>query len=231
VERKYEHPVRKYARQQSNHYLSENNKEKPAGIDNKPDITALLRQVEKIEGWLSLKEAELLIETAINACNGSLSAHSIVEVGSFHGKATVILGTVAKKMSPAIKVFAIDPHDGKLGAIDQGIVFVRPSLERLKENILNAGLSGQVEIIKDHSYNVKWESPVSFLLIDGLHDYPSVAKDFWHFAGWINPGGYVAFHDYADYYPDVKAFVHEILDSGTFTKIRIADSLIILQKN
>ena len=230
VERKYDHPVRKYARQQSNHYISENNKKKPAGIDNKPDITALLKHIEKIEGWLSLKEAELLIETTINAGNDSVSAHSIVEVGSYHGKATVLLGTVAKKMFPAIKVFAIDPHDGKLGAIDQGLILVKPSFEKLKDNMRNAGLSEQVEIIKDYSYNVKWDTPVSFLLIDGLHDYPSVARDFRHFSGWINPGGYVAFHDYADYYPGVKAFVEELLESAKYRKVQLAESLIILQK-
>jgi len=85
--------------------------------------------------------------------------------------------------------------------------------------------------IKDHSWNVQWQSPISILFIDGLHDYPSVARDFWHFEKWISIGGYVAFHDYADYFPGVKALVYELLKSDAYHKIQLTDSLIILQKN
>jgi hypothetical protein len=38
----------------------------------------------------------------------------------------------------------------------------------------------------------------------------------------------VAFHDYAHYYPDVVAFVDELLSAGAYTVVDRADSLIVL---
>jgi predicted O-methyltransferase YrrM len=155
---------------------------------------------------------------------------NIVEIGSYHGKSTVLLGTTVKEFAPQAKVYAIDPHDGILGAIDQGINRLPPSFEMLKKNIEAAGVQAFVEIIRDQSYNVKWQKQVSLLLIDGLHDYPSVAKDFWHFSDRVAPDGYICFHDYAEYYPGVKVFVDELLTNGRYREIARAGSLIIILK-
>ena len=88
-----------------------------------------------------------------------------------------------------------------------------------------------LELIKNYSYNVVWQKPICLLFIDGLHDYPNVARDFWHFSKWVCTGGYVAFHDYSDYYPGVRTFVDELLFSGTYRKINLADSLMVVQKS
>jgi len=98
------------------------------------------------------------------------------------------------------------------------------------KNIEEAGLTEVVELIKDYSYNVQWEKPISLLFIDGLHDYPNVARDFWHFDKWVSLKGYIAFHDYSDYYPGVRTFVDELLITGNYRKINTADSLVVLQK-
>ena len=37
-------------------------------------------------------------------------------------------------------------------------------------------------------------------------------------------------HDYADYYPGVKAFVHEMLRTGTYTQVRCVRSMMVVQK-
>jgi hypothetical protein len=87
-----------------------------------------------------------------------------------------------------------------------------------------------VELIKDYSFNVEWKRPISLLFIDGLHDYKNVSKDFHHFSDWIRKGAFIAFHDYAQYYPGVMAFVDELLATGGYKKIQLAVSLIVLQK-
>ena len=104
------------------------------------------------------------------------------------------------------------------------------SFEKFRKNITAAALNDVVEIIKDKSTHVKWDKPVSLLFIDGLHDYPHVAADFYHFSDWIEPAGYVAFHDYAGYYPGVKAFVDELSEGGAYLKMQLVESLVILQK-
>lgn len=232
IERKYEDPLRKYTRQQFNHYTSQ--KKRETHQKNTPttmfSTLALLNQIKEIEGWLDDKEADLLIATTLKACLELPSLHVLVEIGSYHGKSTVLLGSVVKAYFPAAKVYAIDPHDGTVGAVDQGLQSLPPSLQKFKTNIENAGLGEVIELIQDYSFHVNWDKPISLLFIDGLHDYPNVARDFWHFSGWIRPGGYIAFHDYADYYPGVMAFVDELLVTNSYQKIQQANSLIIVQK-
>jgi len=164
-------------------------------------------------------------------CAASNGDVSIVETGSYHGKTTVLFGTVLKYFSGTSKVYSIDIHDGKQGATDLGLKTYAPSYEFLKRNIERSHLTNVVVAIKDHSWNVQWHSPISLLFIDGLHDYPNVARDFWHFEEWLVPGGYAVFHDYADYYPGVRAFVNDLMNSGNYSRIKLVDSLIVLKKN
>ena len=63
-----------------------------------------------------------------------------------------------------------------------------------------------------------------------MHDYMNVSRDFKHFAKWVSPGGYIAFHDYADYFPGVMSFVNETLSTGDYIEIDKAKSLIVVQK-
>ncbi|MEP6610955.1 MAG: CmcI family methyltransferase [Mucilaginibacter sp.] len=233
VERKYNNHIRTLIRDQGNNYSAKNGLIYSAHDDaRKPQPPeAFISKIRKIEGWLSDAEANMLMGIALKACKETENTNHIVEIGSYHGKATVLLASVVKTFNLNAKVNAIDTHDGKLGAEDAGLNTFPPSLSMFKNNIENARLSDTVNVIVDKSYNVKWEQPVTFLLIDGLHDYKNVSMDFNHFAQWVIPGGYVAFHDYADYFPGVKKFVSELLEAGTYSKISMVDSLVILQKN
>lgn len=231
IERKYDNGLRNFTREKSSNYKNPNGERKAPPSGEFFMISNLLSTIKGIEGWLADKEAELLISVMLKACNSLTGRpHRIVEVGSFQGKSTVVLGSVAKAYFPEASVFAIDPHEGMVGASDQGIQQVPPTLEKFKENIENAGLTEVVVLIKDYSYNIQWKDPIAFLFIDGLHDYPNVARDFWKFSSFVVPGGYIAFHDYAAYYPGVQAFVDEILAEGNYSKIHLAESLMVVQK-
>lgn len=231
VPRQYNDPVRTHARKRFGHYTdnitSLANNHSPAAMLL---TTTLMNRVRQIEGWLDDQEAELLMSGAIKACIELPAPQSVVEIGSYQGKSTVLLGSVVKTYFPQGKVYAIDPHEGVVGAADQGLQATPPTLVRFKQNIESAGLSDVVETIKEFSFNVKWDKPISLLFIDGLHDYPNVARDFWHFADWVKQGGYIAFHDYADYYPGVQAFVNELLSTPAYHKVQQANSLIVVQK-
>ena len=127
-------------------------------------------------------------------------------------------------------MYAIDPHEGVIGAADQGLQTLPQSMDMFDKNIKDACLSGVIELIKECSYNVVWERPVSLLFIDGIHDYPNVSRDFWHFSEWIVKGGFVAFHDYAHYYPGVITFVNEMIQAKEYKLYKKADTLVVLQK-
>jgi predicted O-methyltransferase YrrM len=190
----------------------------------------ILNQMRAIEGWLDDDEADLLIATATRALTVHKQPHSIVEVGSYCGRSTVVFGNVVKALSRDAKVYAIDPHDGKVGALDQGITSGAPTFARFTRNIAAAGVAEHVEAIQQYSYEVNWDRPIQILFIDGLHDYTNVARDFFHFEQWVVSGGYIAFHDYADYYPGVKSFVNEILASGRYRQVSQVRSMMVVEK-
>jgi hypothetical protein len=155
---------------------------------------------------------------------------ALVEVGSYCGKATTVLGSVVRAVRATARVWAIDPHDGFVGALDHGLERVKPTLQTLQHNIERAQLSPFVEIVQGRAQDVPWSEPLCLLLIDGLHDYPSVLRDFTHFESFLVDGGLVAFHDYDDYFPGVPAFVDELSASGRYQTIARARSLIALRK-
>jgi len=230
VKREYNDPLRDHIREQHNHYIKKMENIKDTTSDEMLTTLSLLDKIKNIQGWLSDKEADLLIATTIKACMNLLQPHSIVEIGCYHGKSSVLLGSVLQRLFPDSRLYSIDPHEGELGAEDQGLYISAPSFEMFKKNIEEAGIGDLVEIIKDYSYNVNWQQPIDLLFIDGLHDYFNVSRDFWHFSEWINKDGYVAFHDYAEYYRGVQIFVDELLQTGTYRKVDKADSLIVLQR-
>lgn len=190
----------------------------------------ILRLMNTIEGWLQEDEADLLIAISHKALIELPQPFAIVEVGSYCGRSTVVLASVVQAICPDVKVYAIDPHEGKVGAQDQDLFDTHPTKEKFQQNIANAGLTSIVELIPQCSFEVAWEKPISLILIDGLHDYANVSRDFLHFEPWLVPGAYIAFHDYADYYPGVKAFVGEILVSGRYQQVHCAASLMVVQK-
>jgi glycosyltransferase involved in cell wall biosynthesis len=231
VPRKYMDPVRKLIRDQSNEYRLFNTVSNNSIQLTASDRKILIRSLDKIQGWLSDAEADLLITFLLKAITDTPPGAAVVETGSYHGKATVLLGTLIKQFSPRRKLIAADTHDGKLGDTEKGLTVYPPSRNMFEKNIEAAGLMNIVEPVYKPTAEIQWNTPVSFLLIDWLHDYHHVMTDFNAFAACVQPGGYIAFHDYAPYYSGVMKFADELLEKGVYKKTAQAASLLIIQKN
>jgi hypothetical protein len=232
VPRRYDHPLRRLVRG-AHHEYHDRDPEAAPMFD--PDASLLLtlpilERMRRVEGWLSDSEADLLIAGLARALTDLPGPHAVVEVGSFQGRSTTVIGSVVQSLRADGSVFAIDPHDGEVGALDQGIVRTRPTLAAFTRNIASAGLSDVVTTIQKRSHEVEWERPISFLLIDRLHDYANVSRDFLHFEPWLREGAYVAFHDYADFYPGVQAFVDELLTSGRYAVVHTAETMLLARR-
>jgi hypothetical protein len=236
VPRRYDHPLRLHTRTKFHHYELAPEPSAPTSAQTTGNgrglllTTSILRTMNGVKGWLEDEEADLLIAASRSVLEALPLPHAIVEIGSYQGRSTVVLGSVAKVICPEAVVYAIDPHEGAVGALDDGIQSHPPTLEAFKNNIANAGLTNQVKNIQRRSVDVAWDRPISFLFIDGLHDYPNVAGDYWHFHEWLRPGGVVAFHDYAEYYPGVIAFVNELLGLGEYQLLGQSKSLVALKR-
>jgi hypothetical protein len=239
VPRQYGDTLRRHIRTKFNHYRPPSHTASAqiaaapqAAVTGGPLLLTypILARMKRVEGWLEEEEADLLIAVTARALAHSPEPRTIVEVGSYMGRATVTMGLTARALGKEAKIYSIDRHDGRVGALDQGIETRPPTLERFRQNLSAAGLAGMVEVIQRASYEVDWSGDVHLLLVDGLHDYTSVARDFYHFERWLVPGGFVAFHDYASYYPGVQAFVQEILSTGQYGVVHCARSMMVLQK-
>ena len=77
-----------------------------------PPLPAVLDAMGRIDGWLEPEEAELLLATAARASVEVEGADALIEVGSYFGRGTVVLGLTAQALRPHARVFAIDRHDG-----------------------------------------------------------------------------------------------------------------------
>lgn len=236
VPRRYDDALRRTLRARFGHYEQAS---VPAASPVEPSSAAaepllltwpIIARMRRVEGWFEEEEADLLIAVAARALKELPASHRLVEVGSYCGRATVVLGGVAQALDPRAKIYSVDPHDGRVGSLDQGVQQKRPTLERFRANIEAAGLGEMVEVIQKTSAEVEWDAPITLLLVDGLHDYANVARDFFRFADSVVHGGYVAFHDYAEYYPGVRTFVNELLSSREYDKVAQAGSLVILRR-
>jgi hypothetical protein len=230
VPRRYDDPLRRQIRERWNQY----HRMEPGKMTGRPRSDTLLRtrpvlrRMKEIEGWLDEDEADLLLATAREALRDATDPAAIVEVGSYCGRSTVVLGAAA--LAAGKRVYAVDPHDGRVGAADTGVHEGPPTYERFMKNIVAAGLHEVIEPVRECSYNVAWHRSIALLLVDGLHDYANVSRDFRHFEPWVPCGGYAAFHDYADYYPGVRLFVDELLDTGCWELVDRAASLVVIRK-
>lgn len=173
------------------------------------DIDEAIACMERFSGWMFPEEAKLLYKTAKESCRRSASA--VVEIGSFCGRSTTILGkAVLASRREVTNIFAIDPHKGNLS-----IAKSKPTWDDFNRNMETAGLTNVVVPIREKSTEVQWSGPICFLLIDGLHDMASVRADYNHFFKFVEPGGCIAFHDYSNPdHPDVRRFVDERIRDG-----------------
>jgi predicted O-methyltransferase YrrM len=190
----------------------------------------ILNQMGKVEGWLDDREARLLADT-VAGLSPATAPHCIVEIGSYCGKSTVVLGLALKQTGmEESRIFAIDRHDGRISTIGDGIACTAPTLDKFRRNIRSAGIASLVETVTAEPVEVAWSRAIDLLLVDGFHDYDHVSQDFRHFSPCIRPSGYVAFHDCAPHFPGVKRFVEETVRSGEYRMIATANSLAILEK-
>ncbi len=192
-------------------------------------VETLRPKIAMIEGWLYDEEVELLTSLAFQKAKNVKNA-VFVEIGSYCGKATAVLASVTKHVNNQSKIFAIDDFTGKLGAEDVMIRQYGPSYEKFKANLEQLQVLDQVEIIKGTSHLIDFDDKIDFILIDGLHDYANVARDFFHFEKNFKEDTTILFHDYCIGYPGVMSFVKELIHKGIYSVVKHTNSLIALQK-
>jgi len=156
---------------------------------------------DQVKGFLDPAEGEALYDAALER-----AAHgACVEIGGYCGKSSLYIGTACAEKDE--RLFSIDHHrgseenqpgweyfddslwDDEAGAIDTLPVFRR--------TMRRAGLEGVVIPIVGRSIDIakRWQTPLSFLFIDGGHTMEHALNDYRGWMPHVMPGGLVAIHD------------------------------------
>jgi predicted O-methyltransferase YrrM len=175
---------------------------------------------DRIEGWLHQNQGRLLYEAAAAVEPPA----SIVEIGSHHGKSTVVL---ASAKSPQVRLMAVDPFDdprwgGGSAAFD---VFLH--------NLNAAGVRSDVECFRGLSVDAAqaWQrGPVGLLWIDGAHDVRSVLADIDGWMPHVANGGLIYVHDAYSAIGTTQAVLRRFLGSRHLHYIGADRSLMMFRK-
>src|SRR5262245_56678936 len=239
VPRQYCNPVRAAIRHRHGDYRRRDLVPPAEGAgDAVPNLlrpSQILDTMRRTEGWLGDQEGELLISAVLETAARSGrpgwegDARTAVEIGSYCGRSTIVLASALKAASPASRLWSIDPHQGEVGAVGQGVTSGGPTLDIFRANVAAAGVDNMIEVVRQYSFDVEWRQPIHLLMIDGLHDFDNVSRDFRHFERWLADGALILFHDYAPYFPGVMAFVDRLI-AGGYRRVELAETLSLVEK-
>lgn len=149
--------------------------------------------VGEVEGWMTEGQAQALYDAAAGCPSGG----TIVEIGSFHGRSTIVL---ASACPPDATVIAIDPHAGN----DRGpqeIVGFEDEADRDHEqflrNLAAAGVARHVTHLRMFSDDAlsAIEGAIDVLYVDGAHRYAPARADIVTYGARVRDGGTMLIHD------------------------------------
>jgi predicted O-methyltransferase YrrM len=178
-----------------------------------------------------------------NACYGLPENAIVVEIGSFLGCSTVLLGG-ARKLKSSGKVHCVDPFDAS-GDTFSGPVYrdiagaLHGSLRgRFEENIRLADLTDWVEVHQGQDGEIApgWNTPIDLLFLDGDQTDRGAQETYERWVPHLKIGGIIAVHNsgpLVEYTPDhggAKRLVENFIRPPRYSEIRLVASLTFARK-
>lgn len=185
-------------------------------------------------------EGRALFDAATRFLDGGVA----VEIGTYCGKSTVLLGAAAAATSSVL--FTVDHHHGseehQAGWQFHDTTFVDPvsgrfdTLPTFRRTLDAMNLHDNVVAVVGHSAVVAraWRSPLQLLFVDGGHSEEAAQQDYDGWAKWVAVGGALVIHDV---FPDPRDggrppfhIYCRAVDSGEFSEVAAVGSLRVLQR-
>lgn len=170
-----------------------------------------------VYGYISDQQGQIMQKHASEMKN-----NLAVEIGSYQGKSACYIG---RAMPKGAELICIDPWQ------DSGLIFEEQyrtdeNFALFKENVRLCGLEQKVTPIRDFSKEVAkhWSEPISYLYIDGGHQYNEVLEDIDGFAPHVISGGVILFDDYSTAFPGIMKAVQERFDDIVLHDVGIYES-------
>jgi predicted O-methyltransferase YrrM len=193
---------------------------KPADLEEAVDEA--WARIQAAPGFLTEREGRFLALVAAAAP----ARGTILEIGSYKGKSTVGLASIARRYGLG-PVVAVDPHSAP-AITDYGHGTQQSSWDDFCASLRKAGVESSVEAHRAYSRDLAkdWTRPIRFLWIDGDHTYRGAREDIDLFRKHLVPGGVVALHDVLHTFEGpVRVFTEEVLASDDFGPAGLCGSI------
>ena len=158
-----------------------------------PTFDAIASRLDGVEGWLTLDQARALHDAA----RPLVAGQQVVEIGSFRGRSTTVLGLTA---GDGVQVVAIDPHAGNdrgPNELDGYAAEAATDHDVFLANLERAGITDRVRHLRAFSHDAlaDVDGDVDVLFIDGAHRYRPALDDMREWGARVPIGGTLLIHD------------------------------------
>ncbi len=205
-----------------------------------PRAESLFALADTVTGFMPADEGRTLFDTAVRYLGDGTG----VEIGTYCGKSTVLLGAAAQQTGGTL--FTIDHHHGSEehqpgweyhdATMVDGVTGRFDTLPTLRHTLDAADLDDHVVAVVGKSAVVarSWRTPLRLLFIDGGHTEAAAQTDFDGWARWVDVGGVLIIHDVFEDPRDGGQAPHHIyrraLDTGDFRREAATGSMRVLQR-
>ena len=179
--------------------------------------------VADVDGWMTEGQARALFDAAASCPPGG----TIVEIGSFHGRSTIVLASAC----PAdATVVAIDPHAGNDRGPQEITGFEAEADEdhaAFERNLVTAGVRDRVRHLRRFSDEAidEVDGDIDVLYVDGAHRYAPARADIVRYGARVRDGGSMLIHDSFSSVGVTLAILRELLFSRRWTYVGRSRSL------
>jgi predicted O-methyltransferase YrrM len=162
-------------------------------MTTRPTLADVMESVSDVEGWMSPDQAATLYDAASNVPVGG----TIVEIGSFRGRSTIVLASAA---AVGVDIVAIDPHAGNDRGpqeIDGFVTEAASDHEVFLANLERAGVRERVRHLRAFSSDAlaDVDGEIDLLYVDGAHRYRPALDDIERWGSRVRTGGTMLIHD------------------------------------
>lgn len=204
------------------------------------DTETLFALAERVTGFMPADEGRTLYDTAVEYLGDGVG----VEIGTYCGKSTVLLGAAARQTGGVL--YTVDHHHGSEehqpgweyhdSSMVDSVTGLFDTLPALRHTLDAADLYDNVVAIVGKSPVVArgWRMPLRLLFIDGGHTEEAAQRDFNGWARWVDIGGALIIHDV---FPDPAAggqapfhIYQRALATGDFREVAANGSMRVLQR-